>query len=74
MAYKMQKEQSVFGIFNRTDMTSYPPEQAYYYLFCRTVANQLIGFDIDYAFGPMMMTAKTIPYFLAYSGNNYGDK
>ncbi len=74
MAYKMQKEQSVFGIFNRTDMASYPPEQAYYYLFCRAVASQLIGFDIDYAFGPMMMTTKTISYFLKYSGDNYGDK
>lgn len=74
MARKMIQEQSDFGIFNRIDMASYPSEQAYYYLFCRAVATQLIGFDIDYAFGPMMITPVTIPYFLEYSGDRYGDK
>lgn len=74
MAYQMKQEQSDFGIFNRIDMVSYPPEQAHYYLFCRAVATQLIGFDIDYAFGPMMMTPAIIPYFLKYSGGRYGDK
>jgi len=37
MAYHMEKDQSDFGIFNRSDMASYPPEQAHYYLFCRAV-------------------------------------
>ncbi len=74
MAYQMKQDRSDFGIFNRTDMTSYPPEQAHYYLFCRAVATQLVGFDIDYAFGPMMMTPITISYLLGYSGIRYGDK
>lgn len=74
MAYQMEQDQSDFGIFNRTDMASYPPEQSHYYLFCRAVATQFTGFDIDYAFGPMMMTPVTISYFLEYSGDKYGDK
>lgn len=53
MYTKMKQEQSGLGMFNRTAMSSYPPEQAHYYLFCRSVASQLIGFDLDYAFGPM---------------------
>ena len=74
MADQMEKDQSYFGIFNRIGMESYPPEQAYYYLFCRAVATQFVGFDVDYAFGPMMMTPRTISYFLEYSGVEYGDK
>lgn len=73
MAHQMEREQSNLGIFNRNDMTSYPPEQAHYYLFCRAVATQLIGFDFDYAFGPMMITHWSAPYFLEYQGE-YGDK
>lgn len=74
MAHQMKQDKSDFGIFNRIDMTSYPPEQAHYYFFCRAVATQFLGFDIDYAFGPMMITPKTISYFLKYSGNKYGDR
>lgn len=74
MTNQMKQTQSDFGIFNRIDMASYPPEQAHYYLFCRAVATQLVGFDIDYAFGPMLMTPATISYFLEYSGSRYGDK
>ena len=74
MANQMKQAQSDFGIFNRIDLASYPTEQAHYYLFCRAVATQLVGFDIDYAFGPMMMTPATISYFLEYSGDRYGDK
>ena len=73
MAQQMEREQSALGIFNRKDMASYPPEQAHYYLFCRAVATQLIGFDVDYAFGPMMVTRSSISYFLEYRGE-YGDK
>jgi len=73
MARQMEQEQSVLGIFNRADMASYPPEQAYYYLFCRAVATHLVGFDVDYAFGPMIVTRSAIPYFLKYQGE-YGDK
>lgn len=69
---KMGQENSILGLFNRTSMESYPQEQAYYYLFCRTVASQLLGFDLDYAFGPMIITPKSIPYFLKYNGE-YGD-
>ena len=72
MAHRMEQERSVLGMFNRTSMASYPPEQAYYYLFCRAVATQLIGCDIDYAFGPMMMTRSASSYFLNYQGE-YGD-
>lgn len=74
MANQMKQAQSDFGIFNRIDMASYPTEQAHYYLFCRAVATQLVGFDFDYAFGPMVMTPATISYFLEYSGGRYGDK
>ncbi len=73
MAHQMEREQSALGIFNRNDMASYPLEQAHYYLFCRAVATQLIGFDVDYAFGPMMVTRSSISYFLEYQGE-YGDK
>lgn len=48
------------------------PEQVYYYLFCRTVASYLVGFDLDYAFGPMIVTKASAPFFLNYSGE-YGD-
>lgn len=61
-----------FCFFNRKSMDSYPPEQAYYYLFCRAVATHLIGYDLDYAFGPMIVTKVSAPFFLNYSGE-YGD-
>lgn len=73
MAHQMEREQSALSIFNRNDMASYPPEQAHCYLFCRAVATQLIGFDVDYAFGPMMVARSSISYFLEYQGE-YGDK
>jgi len=73
MYAKMEQEQSVLGMFNRIAMSSYPPEQAHYYLFCRAVATQLIGFDLDYAFGPMMVARLRASYFLEYRGE-YGDK
>jgi hypothetical protein len=73
MVNLMWQEQSALGIFNRTDMTSYPPEQAHYYLFCRAVATHFIGFDIDYAFGPMIMARVATRYFFEYKGE-YGDK
>jgi hypothetical protein len=73
MCSKMEQEQSVLGMFNRITMSSYPAEQAHYYLFCRAVATQLIGFDLDYAFGPMMVVNSAVSYFLEYRGE-YGDK
>ncbi|MFA6285031.1 MAG: hypothetical protein WC643_00685 [Parcubacteria group bacterium] len=68
MHSRMIQEQSSLGMFNRVDMSSYPPEQAHYYLFCRAVASQLIGFDLDYAF-----TRPATAYFLEYQGE-YGNK
>lgn len=73
MYSKMKQEQTVLGMFNRSAMFSYPPEQAYYYLFCRAVATQLIGYDLDYAFGPMMIASPAALCFLEYRGE-YGDK
>jgi hypothetical protein len=73
MADKMESESSALGIFNRNDMASYPPEQALYYEFCRVVASQMFGFDVDYAFGPMMMSSESVSLFLDYRGE-YGDK
>lgn len=73
MSIKMEQERSVLGLFNRMDMLTYPPEQAYYYLFCRAVATHLVGFDLDYAFGPMMMTSSSVRYFLDYQ-SEYGDR
>lgn len=69
----MEKEKSVIGFFNRNKMINYPPEQSYYYLLCRAVASELLGFDIDYSFGPMVLARKGIDYFLNYT-SNYGDK
>jgi hypothetical protein len=69
----MSKEQSLLGLFNRVGMASYPAEQAHYYLFCRVVATKLLGFDIDYAFGPMVISRPSVPNFLEYAGE-YGDK
>lgn len=68
----MQKNNSVLGLFNRTDMNSYPPEQACYYLFCRYVASSLLGYDLDYGFGPMIMHKSIINYFSEYK-SEYGD-
>jgi hypothetical protein len=73
MHARMTREQSALGMFKRMDMSSYPPEQTHYYLFCRAVASQLAGFDLDYAFGPMIMTRATTSYFLEYQGE-YGNK
>lgn len=73
MVMLMSQEETVLGLFNRVSMTSYPTEQAYYYLFCRSVANKLMGFDLDYAFGPMIMSKSATQYFLEYGGE-YGDR
>lgn len=72
MIKKMKKDNSVFGMFNRIGYDSYPREQAYYYLFCRAVASHLLKRDVDYAFGPMMLTRKCSNYFLNYH-SEYGD-
>jgi hypothetical protein len=72
LSRQMLSQDAVLGLFNRGRMNSYPQEQAYYYLFCRAVASQLFGFDTDYAFGPMIMTKKSLPYFLDYRGD-YGN-
>jgi len=73
MVALMSEEKTELGMFNRVSMTSYPIEQAYYYLFCRAVASKLIGFDLDYAFGPMIMSKAATQYFLDYKGE-YGDR
>lgn len=73
MVHKMEKDKANLGMFNRNDMSSYPPEQSHYYQFCRAVATQFIGFDVDYAFGPMIITHSSASYFLGYRGE-YGDK
>jgi hypothetical protein len=70
--HQMQAENTALGLFNRKSMASYPSEQAHYYLFCRVVASSLLGFDLDYAFGPMILTRASLPYFLNYRGE-YGD-
>lgn len=70
---KLEKTNAECCFFNRKNMDSYPLEQAYYYLYCRLVASQLIGFDFDYAFGPMLMTKAGAKVFLGYGGE-YGDK
>lgn len=68
----MKTQNTSLGLFNRANMNTYPPEQAQYYLFCRAIATALLGRDIDYAFGPMILTKKSLPYFLEYAGD-YGD-
>ncbi|HRH32308.1 MAG TPA: hypothetical protein PLK06_03200 [bacterium] len=62
------------GLFNRTplSMLSYPVEQSHYYQFCRAVASAFAGFDIDYAFGPMMLHVEATSDFLNYK-SQYGD-
>ena len=69
---KLGQVKAKFCFFNRRNLDSYPPEQAYYYLFCRSVASQLVGYDLDYAFGPMIMTKTSSKFFLDYKGE-YGD-
>jgi len=73
MVHKMKMDKTSLGIFNRNNMSSYPPEQSHNYQFCRAVATQFIGFDIDYAFGPMVVPRSSSSYFLEYQGE-YGDK
>lgn len=69
----MQREGTNIGFFKRTSLKSYPKEQALYYDFCRTVASQQIGFQIDYGFGPMIIARDTVNEFLSYRGD-YGDR
>lgn len=69
----VQHDKSVLGLLNRSNMRTYPPEQASFYMFCRSLASELIGIDIDYSFGPMLITKAGIKYFLEYKGE-YGDK
>lgn len=61
-----------FCFFNRRSMESYPSEQAHYYLFCRSVASHLVGWDLDYGFGPMIFTQASVSFFLEYN-SEYGD-
>ena len=72
LCQQMVEKQALLGLFNRVGMQTYPPEQAYYYLFCRAVASRLVGFDFDYGFGPMILTKESMSYFLSYDGR-YGD-
>ncbi len=58
--------------FNRLSMSSYPEEQSHYYLFIRSIATQLFGFDFDYGFGPMLISKSGIHHFLNYDGE-HGD-
>lgn len=69
----IQAQDAALGLFNRINMGSYPEEQAHYYLFCRAVASRLVGFDLDYAFGPMVISREGTSHFLQYAGE-YGDK
>lgn len=73
MVNKMEQDKASLGVFNRKNMSSYPSEQSHYYQFCRAVATQFVGFDLDYAFGPMIITHSSVPYFLNYH-SEYGDK
>lgn len=67
-----QTEGCAACFFNRLSMNSYPEEQIHYYLFIRSIATQLFGFDFDYGFGPMLISKLGIHYFLDYTGD-YGD-
>jgi len=71
---KLMKEKNAFlGLFNRMSVNSYPEEQAHYYLFCKAVASKLLDIDLDYAFGPMILSKNALPYFLDYE-SKHGDK
>ncbi len=69
----MKKKKAFLGLFNRINLDSYPKEQAYYYLFCKTVATKLLSINLDYAFGPMILSKNAVHYFLRYE-SKYGDK
>ncbi len=68
----LDESSAEFCFFNRHSMNTYPLEQAYYYLFCRSAASRLVGFDLDYAFGPMILTKDSARFLLEYEGE-YGD-
>jgi hypothetical protein len=70
---KMYEQSALLGLFNRVSYESYPKEQALYYQFVRTVASHLIGYDLDYGFGPMVVHRNVLPYFLTYN-SKYGDE
>lgn len=74
LCVRMVNTGAKLGLFNRTaeSMSSYPAEQSHYYQFCRAVASQLAGFDIDYAFGPIILHPDAVEAFLAYDGR-YND-
>lgn len=74
MCRHMVNTRAKLGLFNRTakSMSTYPSEQSHYYQFCRATARALAGFDIDYAFGPMVIHPDSVESFLKYNGR-YGD-
>lgn len=75
LSRRMTTERAALGLFNRTlkSMSTYPTEQRLLYDFCRTIASRILGCDIDYAFGPMILTRDTLPFFLGYDGE-YGNR
>ena len=68
----LQKNNFKLGLFNRTDMESYPEDQKYYYLYLRSAISSLLKFDLDYAFGPVVFHRDVLPYFLEYK-SEHGD-
>ena len=68
----MARDHTLFALFNRRSLRSYPPEQALYYRFARLAYGYLQREDIDYGFGPMILTERSSEYFLQYAGE-YGD-
>ena len=62
-----------FAFFNRQSLESYPPEQAHAYALVRLAAQYILKVDLDFMFGPFVMSKAMIHYFVNYDGK-YGDK
>ena len=62
-----------FAFFNRNSLVSYPPEQAHAYDLARLAAKYVLGIDLDFIFGPMVMSRNVLHFFLEYDGV-YGDE
>jgi hypothetical protein len=59
-------------LLKRTNLDSYPPEQAMAYQMIALATKYLTGIDSDFGWGPMILSKRAIEYFLTYK-SDYGD-
>ncbi len=69
----VEGQETQMVMFNRTSLESYPPEQAHAYAIVRLAARYLVGYDLDFMFGPVAFRREISHYWSDYDGA-HGDK